>query len=156
VNGLNINLRKISLSTFICSFFLTLSIFIFSCSKNSEDTTIPNVPVNFTIYLTLPQYSNLNSIGNYSIVDGYGYRGVIVYRRSIDEFVAFDLACPYDPTTNGAKLAVDSSGITMVDAKCGSKFSLYDGSIIKGPATRSMKGYTTSYDPTSSSVYVYN
>lgn len=147
-----------SLFTFYFSFIIVTSLLVsvISCSKNSDDTTIPNVPVNFTIYLTLPQYSNLNSVGSYALVDGYGYRGIIVYRRAIDEFIAFDLACPYDPTTAGAKLAVDSSGITMVDAHCGSKFSLYSGSIIKGPATRPMKAYSTSYDAISSSVSVYN
>jgi nitrite reductase/ring-hydroxylating ferredoxin subunit len=150
----HINAIPFSLFTTVFS-LVTISLF-FSCSKDSNDTTIPSVPVNYTIYLTLPQYTNLNSPGSYSIVDGHGYRGIIVYRRSQDEFVAFDLACPYDPTTSGAILTVDSSGITMVDAHCGSKFSLYDGSILKGPATRPMKGYNTSYDPSTYSVMIFN
>jgi nitrite reductase/ring-hydroxylating ferredoxin subunit len=154
----NIKLKRYNKNVLAFSLFTFAIIFLIisSCGKDSNDTTIPNVPVNYTVYLTLPQFTNLNSPGSYSLIDGHGYKGIIVYRRTQDEFVAFDLACPYDPTTSGAILTVDSSGITMVDNHCGSKFSLYDGSVLKGPATRSMKGYNTSYDPSTFSVSIFN
>ena len=138
---------------FIIFLFL---IWIFSCKKNSEDNPIPNVPVNFTIYLSLPEYASLNSIGSYVLIDTYGYRGIVVYRRSLEEFVSYDLACPYDPTISGVKLSIDSSGVTTVDLHCGSKFNLYDGSVLHGPATRPMKAYNSIYDAGSNSVYVSN
>ena len=128
----------------------------YSCKKSTNADPIPNVPVNFTIFLSLPQYVSLNSIGGYVAIPEYGYRGIIVYRRSLEEFVAFDSACPYDPTVNGAKIVVDSSGITTVDPHCGSKFSLYDGSVLHGPATRPMKSYHSVYESSSNSVNVYN
>ena len=133
-----------------------LAILYFSCKKSSTDGTIPNVPVSFTVYLSLPQFVTLNSIGGYVTIPEYGYRGIIVYRRSQDEFVAFEQACTYDPTVMGAKIVVDSSGITTVDPKCGSKFNLYDGSVLHGPATRPMKSYNSVFDSGTNSVYISN
>lgn len=136
------------------AFFLFLIIFgNLSCKKNSTDEVIPNVPVNLTIYLSLPQYSALNSIGNSVEVSG-GYRGIIVYRRSLQEFVAFDLACPYDPSKG--KMELDSSYISTIHTICGSKFSLYDGSKISGPATRPMKQYNADYSSNDNAVYIFN
>ena len=128
----------------------------FSCKKSDSNDTIPNVPVSFTISLSLPQYVTLNSVGGFVTIPEYGYKGIIVYRRSLEEFVSFDLACPYDPTVSNAKIEVDSSFITTVDRNCGSKFSLYDGSVQHGPATRPMKQYNSVYEPSSNSVYVSN
>ena len=130
-------------------------VFQSSCKKNNTDNIIPYVPVNTTIYLNLPQYASLNSIGSYVLIDG-GYRGIVVYRRSISEFVAYDRACPYDPTASDARLKIDSSGVTTVDANCGSKFNLYDGSVLHGPSTRPMKAYQSDYEQSSNSVTIYN
>ena len=125
-----------------------------SCKKNKQLDQIPNVSVSVNIYLNLPSNSALNSIGNYVKVQG-GYRGIIVYRRSQSEFAAFDLACPFDPSTNGAILVVDSSGVALVDYHCGSRFNLGYGSIINGPAATPMKEYNADYDG-NNTVYVYN
>ena len=91
--------------------FSLICIFAFSCKKDNSDDIIPYVPVNTTIYLSLPEYAPLNSIGNSVFIDG-GYRGLVVYRRALTEFVAYDRACPYDPTATGAKLVLDSSKLT--------------------------------------------
>ena len=147
-------LNRISLFTvkrLLLPFILIAS---FSCKKSNVEDRIPVVPVSVTIYLNLPSYSALNVVGNYAKVAG-GYRGIIVYRRSQTEFAAFDLACPYDPSAAGAVLEVDSSGVTMVDNHCGSKFSLAYGSVLKGPATSPMKAYNTDYDG-NNIVYIYN
>ena len=142
-----------TVKTFVLISFM---IFISSCKKDNADSTIPNVPVNFTVYLNLPQYQLLNTPNNYVIVNEYGYRGIVIYRTDIENFVAFDLACPYDPTNSSAKLQVDSSGITTVDPHCGSKFTLYDGSIIHGPATRPMKPYNTDFQSSTNTVQIFN
>jgi nitrite reductase/ring-hydroxylating ferredoxin subunit len=138
--------------------FLTVAflLFCFSCKKEGSDDKIPYVPVSFTVYLSLPQYASLNTPGNNAIVTGVGYRGIIVYRKSNEEFVSYDLACPFDPMETSAKLEVDSSGITMVDLHCGSKFGLIDGSILHGPSTRPMRSYATSYDPGQNAVSITN
>ncbi len=135
--------------------YFLLILFASGCKKDSPVATIPTVPVNITLSLTLPDYSILNSPGGAKEIYG-GYKGIIVYRRSISDFIAFDMACPYDPTTDGAILRIDSSGVTSVDAHCGSKFSLYDGSVIHGPATSSMRPYQTEYSSSSNTLLIYN
>ena len=45
---------------------------ISSCRKEN-DSQIPNVPVNMTLYLSLPEYSALNSVGNSITING-GYK----------------------------------------------------------------------------------
>ena len=141
--------------TFILTVVVILIYSFSSCKKDNSDDIIPYVPVNTTIYLSLPEYAPLNSIGNSVFIDG-GYRGIVVYRRALTEFVAYDRACPFDPTASGAKLVLDSGLIITVDLNCGSKFSLFDGSILHGPSTRPMKPYNTNYDPGSNSVTIYN
>ena len=127
----------------------------FACRKDRNDDLIPNVPVNFSIQLSLPGYSNLNSPGGSVEVPGVGYKGVVVY-RSIDGFVAFDMACPYDPSSSTGILHVDSSGIMMTDVNCGSRFNLTDGSIVNGPTSRPMKRYNTEWDQGGNVVHIYN
>jgi nitrite reductase/ring-hydroxylating ferredoxin subunit len=135
---------------------LFASILLSSCKKNKDgDTTIPYVPVNTIVQLNLPQFANLNSVGGTSIITG-GYKGIVIYNKGTNEFVAYDLACPYDPTTDGTTLKVDTSGITTVDTHCGSKFNLYDGSITHGPATRPMKPYQCDFSTGNNTIYISN
>ena len=148
-------MRKTFYTILLFAFIFAIFSFL-SCKKSNTEDTIPNVPVSFTVYLSLPQYVSLNSTAGYVIIPEYGYRGVIIYRKELEEFAAYDLACPYDPTASGAKITVDSSGITTIDPHCGSKFSLYDGSVQRGPATRPMKRYHSVYESSSNSVNVYN
>lgn len=129
-------------------------LFVYGCRKEN-DSQVPNVPVNITLYLSLPEYSALNSVGNSILING-GYKGIIVYRKSIDAFAAYDRACPYDPTTTGSILVVDSSLVQVRDDKCGSKFSLFDGSITNGPASRPLRAYATEYDAAAQSLYIHN
>ncbi len=147
--------RKTFYTILLFTFIFAITSF-FACKKNNNEDTIPNIPVSFTVYLSLPQYVNLNSVGGYVKIPEYGYRGIIIYRRSLEEFVSYDLACPYDVNVNNAKINVDSSGITMIDPQCGSKFSLYDGSVQQGPATRPLKMYNSVYESSSNSVYISN
>jgi hypothetical protein len=74
-------------------FFLTIILF-FSCK--GEQNKIPNVYVNITLDLNKPDYSTLSGIGNYVYITG-GVSGIVVYRDGLNEFVAYDRACPHDP-----------------------------------------------------------
>lgn len=129
--------------------------FIQACKKSNSENNIPNVTVDRVVSLGLPQYAALNSIGNSLAIDG-GVKGIVVYRRSIDEFTASERACPYDPSVNAAIIDIDTSQVIGVDRNCGSKFSFADGSIIQGPASRPMKQYVCEYDATNQTVYIHN
>jgi nitrite reductase/ring-hydroxylating ferredoxin subunit len=116
--------------------------FNYSCDEESEETTIPYVYVNFTIY---PNTLDFIPDGGWVYVTG-GYKGIIIYRPLHEEFLAYERACPYDPLEEEARLEVESSGIIAVDKNCGSRFLLTDGSPVEGPARRSLKQYRTRYD----------
>ena len=75
--------------------FLLLIIITSSCIKNNNNP-VPSIPFDITIDINLPSYNQLQGVGAWTYVVG-GSRGIIVYRRSIDEFVAFDRHSPMDP-----------------------------------------------------------
>lgn len=126
--------------------FLALSgvCLIYSCKKNNQNQ-IPDVLVDIQVNINNPGYYQLQAVGGWRYFDG-GSRGIVVYRKTIDEFVAFDRHCPYNPTDACGTVSVDSSNIIAVDACCGSKFILTDGSVSNGPATLPLKSYQVTYD----------
>ena len=69
--------------------------------------------------------------------------------------MAYDRNCTYNPGDANAVVSVDSSGLMALDASCGSRFVLIDGSVNQGPATIGLKHYHADYDGLSS-VHVYN
>lgn len=121
-----------------------LSIFIIESCKD-DDSNIPYADVNIYINVNSTQYIGLNSVGGSVYLTG-GFRGIIVYRLSPEEFVAFERTCPYDPEISTARVEVESSGLTVIDSTCGSRFILIDGSVYSGPATKSLKSYRTNFN----------
>ena len=142
--------QNISIYKLLFSFILI--IIFFSCSKKNEDI-VPNTFVDITLHLGNPSNIKLNSIGGWVYVDG-GVKGIVVYKKSPEEFVAFDRNCTYQPSNACSTIEVDDSGITAIDSCCGSKFQIYDGSVIKGPASRPLRQYSTSLS--GSALHIYN
>jgi hypothetical protein len=123
---------------------LTISLFTFSACKTEKDP-IPNVYVNFEIYLGDAQYSSLQTVGNFVYVTG-GVNGIMLYRKSTNEITAFERACPYDPDCGIVE--VDKTGLTASDQTCcKSEFLLMlDGAVTKGPAQFPLKVYRTDFN----------
>jgi len=132
---------------------LSLILIAGSCDKQTAHETIPNVAVDIYIDVNSTLYVQLNTIGGWLYLTG-GYKGVLVYRVSEDEFVAYDRTCPYDPYVAESQLEMDMGNLTVIDTVCKSKFVILDGSIIEGPATVPMKRYRTTYD--GSILHIYN
>lgn len=107
---------------------LLFSILVFAnatCDNNIDDI-IPDVPVNIEFSLNEPQYFNLTSVMGAVKIDGYGYRnnGVIVFRLSENEILAFDATCPKHIDTN-ASVNPDSNGSgTATCPHCGTVYYL--------------------------------
>ncbi|MBK7570604.1 MAG: hypothetical protein IPI10_02905 [Bacteroidetes bacterium] len=133
-----------------------LTVFSFACKKSTINTSFPVVTVNKYVYMNLPPYNFLQTVGNYMYITDAGYKGLIVYHRSIDEWVAFDRGCTYDPANADAILNVVTGSLTVEDTHCGSKYNLVDGSVISSPATTPMKQYRVDYDAGTQSLYIYN
>lgn len=111
--------------------FLLMIGFLFTgCNKNATHP-VPSIPFDFTINLTLPSYSDLMGVGGYAYVAG-GSKGIIVYRRGPDDFVAFDRHSPLDVNGECATpLTPDTDNFLILNDECNSgQFSLYDGSPI--------------------------
>ena len=123
----------------------------YSCKKQKD--VVPNVPVDVYIYVTDPLNIALNAVGGWVYVNA-GVRGIILYRRTQEEFTALDRNCTYQPENTCATVYVDNTNIFAVDTCCGSKFQITSGSVVKGPATLPLKMYNASYDGTV--VHIYN
>lgn len=131
--------------------FILFVLFSISCGKNRS--TIPNVLVDITVNVNNPSYMNLTVVGGYMYFSG-GSRGIIAFRKSTDEFNAFDRHCPYQAEETCGILSIQSDNVTMKCACCASVYSLYDGALISGPASQPLKRYTTTFD--GSTLRIYN
>jgi nitrite reductase/ring-hydroxylating ferredoxin subunit len=128
------------------------SVLLFSCSKEKE-STVPNVPVNLRLDLDDPANFQLNSVGGSMTIIG-GNRGIIVYRRGLNEFSAIERTCSYQSTDTCAYVSIDSTISTVGCHCCGSRFQLLDGAPIKGPANASLRLYQTNL--INRYLYIYN
>ena len=136
---------------------LIFTLFVFSgitsCSKEKNKNEIPSVAVTFSIDPNSTEYLELNAVGGWVTVTG-GYRGIIIYRKSFSEFMAFERACPYDWEQTNARVEVETSGLTALCPGCNSKYILLDGTPFEGPTPYPLKQYQTQYD--GNLLYVFN
>jgi len=133
---------------------LFLFVIISGCRKDSPAATtgVPNVAVNFSIDVNNASYSALLHVGGWIYVTG-GYDGIILFCNGQGSYLAFDRGCPYDCETNAkAIIAVQASGITAICPVCGTNYSLYSGTVTKGPGSIALKQYQTSFDGTNLTV----
>ena len=137
-------------------FLFLFSLFIFSgCNKNNKQNPVPNLSFDLTINIDLPSYSQLVGVGGYTYVNG-GSRGIIVYRKATDAFVAFDRHSPQDPEgTCPQPLTPNIDNFLELNDTCsGAKFSLYDGSAISG-CEFGLRQYQTVWNGTNT-LRIYN
>jgi nitrite reductase/ring-hydroxylating ferredoxin subunit len=114
---------------------------ISSCQKNNSQ--VPNVAVDEYLNLNLPEYLPLNAVNNWIYYNYAGYKGIIVIQTAPGEFTALERSCTYDPSASGSIITALPGDIFGVDSVCNSKFSLIDGSVVNGPATRPLIRYRT-------------
>ena len=123
----------------------------FSCGK--ADNVIPSVAVNFQASLTDPRLAALDVPDGAVVINGFGVAGLILYRESDDSYACYDRCSTYNPQ-NKCAVTLDGNGLTCTDPCSGSKFSLIDGSPVKGPAIHSLRSYNI--DVSNSEIYVSN
>lgn len=121
--------------------FVFILLFAPACEKDKQPL-IPYVYVDLILY---PNTLDYVPVGGYKLVNA-GYRGIVIYRMLMDEFMVYERCCPYDPEKTGAQIIVDPSGTTAVDSVCMSKFILLDGSPYEGPSPYMLMQYRHSYD----------
>ena len=128
---------------------LVLTTVISGCRSNNDG--VPLVAVDREINITLPSYSSIAVISGWVYING-GSKGIIIYRKASNEFMAYDRHSPYE-VDDGCTVNVDSNNVEIVDPCSGSKFSLFSGTVTKGPATLPLKQYRTSFDGTILRIY---
>lgn len=135
--------------------FLSIVLFLFSSCKKNSTHPVPSIPFDVIIDINLPSYSNLNGVSGYAYVNA-GSKGVIVYRRGIEEFIAFDRHSPAD--VDGScefPLFPDVDNYLILKDSCNkASFSLYDGSPISG-SDYGLRQYQTSWNG-SESLRIFN
>ncbi|TKB96312.1 Rieske (2Fe-2S) protein [Pedobacter cryophilus] len=127
------------MSKIYIGFILFFSFSLLSCAKDGANI-IPDVPVNFSAPINDPRLSRLNGAGGAVVISGYGYAGLILYRRPDGAIVAYDRCSTVNPL-NKCQLNLSDPTITATDPCSGAIFLLSDGSPAKAPATRPLKQY---------------
>ena len=136
------NARKIIL---ICSAILM------SCSDSND--YIKNVYVDIDIDLSLPEFSNLNTIGNSVFVEG-GNKGIIIYHYANYEYKIYDRNCSYEPSLQCSYIDSIQSSVALCGC-CSSAFLLdQDGVAANSPALLPLKQYQ--YSLQGSQMHIYN
>ncbi len=132
---------------------LLLTILIISSCSKDESDKFPNVSINLTIYPGTGSYYALGAVGGSMTLNG-GVNGLIIYRRSTNEFMVYDRACTYDPTNPCEQIEIENEGgFTAKDECCGSIFLLSTGENWDGPAPYGLKRYPSYYDGTSLTIW---
>lgn len=133
--------------------YIFLIISFCSCNKN-KNHPVPSIPFDMTIYINLPSYNALESVGGWTYVNG-GSKGIVVYRKSYDEFVAFDRHSPANDGTCEEPLVCDTANFLQLNDQCNdAAFSLFDGSAMKG-SEYGLRQYQTAWNG-STALRIYN
>lgn len=121
-----------------------LSLFLITCRRDNGQ--VPLVPVNLQININQPDFFSLSVVTGWVYVTG-GSRGIIVYRKSQNEFVALERNSAYNPA-EGCAVTVNSDGIIISDPCSDSQWLITDGSVLQGPASAPLLNYNTQFqDP---------
>ncbi|MBL7935282.1 MAG: hypothetical protein JNM51_05670 [Bacteroidia bacterium] len=105
--------------------------------------------MNITLYPNDPLYFKLQSPGGWVYING-GVNGIIVYRKtttnSSADFVAIERTSTYLPEDPNARVKVQADNFTLKDTISGSKWQIFDGGLISGPASQNLRLYNAVFD----------
>lgn len=126
-----------------CTAVLVFGSCFASCSSNSSNSPTAPQNVDFTLDLSKPENSALNSAG------GYTYQnGIIIAKINDNTFSALSQTC----THQGATVNYDPSANRFHCPRHGSNFDV-NGGVINGPAGSPLQKYNTSLNGTMLRVY---
>ena len=96
---------------------------LLSCSNSDDGNTfLPNISVSETVFLNNPSNNSLIAVGGWVTIPG-GIKGIVVYHASIDNYLAYDLACPHMAPSECPAMIVED-GLNMECTCDNSKFAL--------------------------------
>lgn len=139
----------------LAALLATTVIFVLArCAKsnNGQQNDVPQVPVNVTVNMNLPQFLPLQSQGGWAYLNG-GVKGIVLYHHYDDNFYAMERNCPYQPFDSCAIVTVESNDVFLRCGQyksdndttwipcCNSQFSLEAGFLISGPSQYPLTNY---------------
>jgi len=128
------------------SLILLALLIVTSGCRDRNTNRIPDVQVNIAINIYQPDFFNLTVPSGWVYITG-GSRGIIVYRKSTNEFVALERHSPYQPEDNCAVM-VDEDNVLVSDPCSDSQWLITDGTIVQGPSAFALETYNTTFsDP---------
>lgn len=135
-------MKKLIVLMIFCSFV--------SCKKKSpsqsaNENPVPYVPVSISLYPNDPLHFAIQAIGGWKYLAG-GINGIVLYRKSEQEFVAIERSSSFYPGKPEAKVFVMTDNFILRDSISDSRWRIIDGGVTKGPATWPLRLYGTSYD----------
>ncbi|MDD2562672.1 MAG: hypothetical protein PHU27_00455 [Salinivirgaceae bacterium] len=136
--------------------YLLLSTFILFLGCKNEQSPVPRGINPITINLTLPEFNSFVINTSIHITGGASGLGIVVYRYSQNEFKAYDRMCPSTTHQDWIKLINKENSVFMECPECKSRFYLFDGSVIQGPAQFYMSEYSTYYNQTTGILTIGN
>ncbi|MBL6865659.1 MAG: hypothetical protein ISQ97_01040 [Flavobacteriales bacterium] len=140
---------KSSLNRFLLCFLVPVICLQSRC--NEQQQNIPYVPVDFSINVNLPAYIDLSVPSGHILVNG-GSQGIVLYRYTLDQFVALDRHATADIPSN-CQVEVSADGLILTDPCGDSEWLIIDGSVVSGSATYPLHRYGTQWDPPILRVY---
>jgi hypothetical protein len=125
-----------------------MCVLVVACKKKANqdpDNNVPYTPINIVLYPNDPFYFKVQATGGWMYISG-GTNGIIIYRKSSNEFVALERTSTYYPDNIHAIAKVQPDNFTCKDTISSSSWQIVDGAIITGPAAYPLKRYQTTYD----------
>lgn len=139
---------------------ILFTLFVLGACKQKTNQTVstnpvPSIPVNITLYPNDPFNTIIQSIGGWKYYDG-GINGIIIYRKSLEEFIAIERTSSYLPDNSAARVKVMSDNFTLRDTVSDSQWRMFDGSVTKEPAQWPLRLYGTSYNTNTGTLKISN
>ncbi|MFM7488268.1 MAG: hypothetical protein ACKO13_15255 [Cytophagales bacterium] len=117
--------------------FFVLVILFFEAQELAAQASFPPININ----LQYPQFQRLKLDGGYVYVNEGGMSGIILYRESETNYIAYERRCSVE---DDAPVIVDGSGLFMKG--CDSTFSFSDGYPTSGSVRNPLLKYRVSLD----------
>lgn len=120
------------------SLLLVVILAITPACKDNFESSIPYV--SFTTPIVLANSNGLTIVGNPMVFAG-GYGGIVVLNTGYS-YVAYDVTCPYEVSTQ-CKITIEASNVIATCPCCGTQYNLMDGSMMlgTGPGTEPLRPY---------------
>lgn len=132
------------LRRFIAVLTTILGLLVFTSCEPQIQNEIPYVFVEIDINLNNVEFVNLQKDGGFVYILG-GVRGIIIYRKNLSTYKAFERNSPVNPSSACAVLDVDDSGLFIIDP-CSQALFNFDGNPINGISPFPLRQYITILD----------